>query len=121
VERGIRFMATIDWSGDLVVDESGDYVTVKVPVSGATTRWVRTFKTVPRASAFRINVVDEGGAADRVVVEVRVPSDCSPESLHDTLDGLIQLVGQANEAEAHQASASAGLESAARDWWRRQR
>jgi hypothetical protein len=119
VEWGTPDMATIDWSGDLMVDESDNYVSVKIPISGATSRWVRTFKMVPRAKDFRINVLDE--SAGRVVVEVRVPSDSSPESLHDTLDALIQLVSEANETEAHQASASAGLASAARDWWRQQR
>jgi hypothetical protein len=112
-------MAAIDWSSELLIDESDDSrVTVKVPVSGMTSRWVRTFKTALRTNDFRISVTD---GSESGTVEIRVPSDCSPESLQDSLDGLTQLISEANEAEAAQASASAGLASAAREWWSRQR
>lgn len=111
-------MAAIDWSSELLIDESDTTVTVKVPVSGMTSRWVRTFKTALRTHDFRISVTD---GSESGTVEIRVPSDCSPESLQDSLDGLTQLISEANEAEAAQASASADLTSAAREWWSRQR
>ena len=111
-------MADIDWSSELLIDESDTTVTVKVPVSGMTSRWVRTFKTALRTNDFRISVTD---GSESGTVEIRVPSDCSPESLQDSLDGLTQLITEANAAEAAQASASAGLASAAREWWSRQR
>ena len=112
-------MADIDWSSELLIDESDTTVTVKVPVSGMTSRWVRTFKTALRTNDFRIRSVTDGSESG--TVEIRVPSDLQSGVAAGLQDGLTQLIIEANAAEAAQASASAGLASAAREWWSRQR
>jgi hypothetical protein len=116
--KGDPLMAAIDWSSELMIDEGDTTVTIKVPVSAMTSRWVRTFKTALPTNDFRISVTD---GSESGTVELRAPSDCTPESLQDSLDGLTQLISEANDAEAAQAAASAGVASAAREWWSRQR